>query len=219
MMDPVETSACPAPRRSKKREAILASARTLFCQEGFVSTSMDAIAAHAQVSKATVYAHFSSKQHLFCEVVSHVTDAYIKLSEDLLDAPLREGLTTIALRFLEMVTKPESVTIYRTLINQGQDFPEMVEAFRDAGPRRIIPAIAHYFRVQSERGRLKIADPLLMATIFLHTVKGEGQGRALGTCISNYPDRVIIDELVTMILTTYAPDRPQADPARQAIST
>lgn len=208
MSDDSPTFEAPAaPRRSKKRDAIVASARELFYKDGYPGTSMDAIAAHAQVSKATVYAHFPSKQHLFCEVVSWVTDSYIRLSEDVLDAPLQEGLTLIAKHFLAMITRPEALTIYRTLITQGQDFPDMVEAFRAAGPRRVIAAITNYFRVQGERGRLKISDPHLVATIFLHAVKGESHARALSTCTGELQDDQIITEVVRMIMVAYAPDQ------------
>ncbi|UOS97941.1 TetR/AcrR family transcriptional regulator [Xanthomonas arboricola] len=57
----------PAPRRAPhdKRGAILRAAAELFPRQGFDKTSMDSIAERAVVSKATVYAHFASKEVLF----------------------------------------------------------------------------------------------------------------------------------------------------------
>lgn len=57
----------PAPRRAPhdKRGAILRAAAELFPRQGFDKTSMDSIAECAMVSKATVYAHFASKEVLF----------------------------------------------------------------------------------------------------------------------------------------------------------
>ncbi|MBY0229118.1 MAG: TetR/AcrR family transcriptional regulator [Gemmataceae bacterium] len=52
-----------------KRETILEAARTLFLRDGFAGTSMDAVTALAGVSKATVYAHFKSKDELFASLV------------------------------------------------------------------------------------------------------------------------------------------------------
>jgi TetR/AcrR family transcriptional repressor of mexJK operon len=199
------------PRKSKKRMAIVEAARALFCDEGYPGTSMDAIAAAAGVSKATVYAHFPSKQHLFSEVLSDVTDAYIRLSEEVYDAPLEEGMTVIATRFIEMITRPASLTIFRTIITQGQDFPDMVEVFRAAGPRKVIAAVATYFRIQSEKGVLSVPDPTLAATIFLHAVKGEAHARALSTCISSYPNTQIIAEIVRVMIKAYAPE-PKTTP-------
>lgn len=199
------TGGCTPRRRSKKREAILQAARDLFLREGFPGTSMDAISAHAGVSKATVYAHFPSKHDLFSAVLSDVTTAYIRLSEEVLDAPLEEGMRLIARRFLDMITKPEALTIFRTMINSGEEFPDMVETFRAAGPRPVIGAVANYFRVQSDRGRLSVPDPKLAATIFLHAIKGEAHARALSTCISSFKDDQLINEIIRMMLCAYAP--------------
>ena len=48
-----------------KRSTILRAAHKLFLRDGFSATSMDAVTQEAGVSKATVYAHFDSKQRLF----------------------------------------------------------------------------------------------------------------------------------------------------------
>jgi AcrR family transcriptional regulator len=201
------------PRRtSKKRMAIVEAARKLFCEEGYPGTSMDAIAAEAAVSKATVYAHFPSKQQLFSEVLSDVTDAYIRLSKEVYDAPLEEGMTLIAERFIEMITRPSSLTIFRTVMTQGEKFPEMLEAFRAAGPRRVIAAVADYFRSQSDRGRLSVPDPGLAAILFLHAVKGEAHARALATCFTTYSDSQVIGEIVRVVIKAYAPE-PKGDPS------
>src|SRR5690606_36498040 len=48
-----------------KREQILQGAKALFRELGFERASVDAIAAEAGVSKATIYNHFRSKEALF----------------------------------------------------------------------------------------------------------------------------------------------------------
>lgn len=55
----------PFLRGDDKRTVILRAAHTLFLRDGFSTTSMDAVTRQAGVSKATVYAHFDSKQALF----------------------------------------------------------------------------------------------------------------------------------------------------------
>lgn len=50
--------------RRETRRAILGAAGRLFAERGFVGASFDAIAAAAGVSRATVFAHFSSKAEL-----------------------------------------------------------------------------------------------------------------------------------------------------------
>ena len=47
-------------------------ARTLFADRGFEGTSVEEIAAHAQVSKPVVYEHFGGKEGLYAVVVDEV---------------------------------------------------------------------------------------------------------------------------------------------------
>ncbi|USI99816.1 TetR/AcrR family transcriptional regulator [Xanthomonas prunicola] len=85
-----------APR--DKRGAILAAARALFQQHGFDRTSMDTIAERAMVSKATVYAHFASKEVLFrttLEALAHASpNRWTALLE--LQGPLEQRLAAVA---------------------------------------------------------------------------------------------------------------------------
>ena len=56
----------PTPRLTdRKRDAIVQAAIGEFREHGFNGTSMDRVAAAADVSKRTVYNHFPSKEELF----------------------------------------------------------------------------------------------------------------------------------------------------------
>src|SRR5256885_16619682 len=57
-----------------KAALILRGARRAFLAAGFGAVSMDAIAREAGVSKATVYAHFGSKEDLFGPVVADAAE-------------------------------------------------------------------------------------------------------------------------------------------------
>lgn len=63
-----------APLRltDRKREAIVQAAIAEFRANGFEVTSMDKIAAAAEVSKRTVYNHFPSKEELFAEILQQM---------------------------------------------------------------------------------------------------------------------------------------------------
>ncbi|CAD0341146.1 TetR/AcrR family transcriptional regulator [Xanthomonas hortorum] len=98
--------ACPARRAHDKRGAILAAARQLFPRHGFDKTSMDTIAERAMVSKATVYAHFASKEVLFrttLEALAHASpnrwDALLEMQ-----APLEQRLAAVAKAVLRIST-------------------------------------------------------------------------------------------------------------------
>lgn len=194
------------PRRSKKRDAIIEAARTLFCADGYPGTSMDAVAATAGVSKATLYAHFASKADLYREIVGNLANPYIRVPSEVLDLPVEQGLRVLARRFLDLILSPPAVTNYRVMIFQGGQFPEMVETFKSAGPEPVIAAVADYFRHQDARGTLRVPDPPLTAGLFLHMVKGEVHAHTLMSL--PFPEKDldhIIDEVVRVMLAAYAP--------------
>src|SRR3978361_466785 len=80
-----------APQRltDRKRLAILDAAAEEFRAFGFEATSMDRIAAKAEVSKRTVYNHFPSKEDLFAETLVQLFDEIAARIE----LPYRPGLT------------------------------------------------------------------------------------------------------------------------------
>ena len=67
-----------SPDRSKAAQ-ILAAAKAAFLRDGFEPTSMDVVAREAGVSKATLYAHFASKDRLFASVVSAECQRHLDL--------------------------------------------------------------------------------------------------------------------------------------------
>ena len=85
------------PRGPVLRERILEAARVTFLAEGF-EVSMDAVAAAAGTTKATVYKHFGSKQALFIAVIGSELDraldepARLVVSHLALASDLRESL-------------------------------------------------------------------------------------------------------------------------------
>ena len=60
-------------RRARTRTAIVAAARKRFGEVGFADTTIDGIAAAADVAKGAVYHHFASKEALFASVFEAVS--------------------------------------------------------------------------------------------------------------------------------------------------
>ncbi|MET0129737.1 MAG: helix-turn-helix domain-containing protein, partial [Stenotrophomonas chelatiphaga] len=65
----------PTRLTDRKRAAILDAAVAEFRAFGFAGTSMDRIAATAEVSKRTVYNHFASKDELFTAILWQLFEA------------------------------------------------------------------------------------------------------------------------------------------------
>jgi AcrR family transcriptional regulator len=152
------------PRAEAKRRAIVTAARELFLREGF-DVNMDAIAAAAGVSKATVYNHFASKETLFIEVVKDSLDAPISGTlvtslDRLAEADdLREALTATARDWVHATRANPDVLALRTIVSRElHRFPELGAAWQQAGPERHHPAVADALRRLVDRGRLDIPD-------------------------------------------------------------
>src|SRR3954471_15750009 len=118
-----------------KAEAVLAAAERAFLAYGFGVVSMDAIARDAGVSKATVYAHFTSKEELFGSVIARLSEQrFHGFSVDALDpGDIEASLLTIATRFLDLVLSPEGIALNRIIIAEVSRFPALGEVFWAAG--------------------------------------------------------------------------------------
>ncbi|MGX6446491.1 TetR/AcrR family transcriptional regulator [Patulibacter sp. S7RM1-6] len=79
-----------------KRRTVLAAARDLFVSQGVDRVSMDAVAARAGVSKATVYSHFGDKQRLFRAILVDATESLDAFARQVIGAHLGDdaGITT-----------------------------------------------------------------------------------------------------------------------------
>ena len=61
-------------RSARKRLTILAAGHHLFLSNGYQGTSVDQIAASAEVSKQTVYKHFGDKHELLLAIVDNALE-------------------------------------------------------------------------------------------------------------------------------------------------
>jgi TetR/AcrR family transcriptional regulator, mexJK operon transcriptional repressor len=77
-----------AYRYPAKRVAIARAALHLFARDGYERTSVDAIAAEADVSKRTVYNHYGDKEKLFLSVVEEMYGALMDQAADIADREL-----------------------------------------------------------------------------------------------------------------------------------
>jgi AcrR family transcriptional regulator len=85
-------------RSGNARERILAAARSLFYRDGIHATGVERLAKHAQISKRTLYQHFSSKDRVIEEYLLRVHDTGGMPNEkalDTLDATARNRLLAI----------------------------------------------------------------------------------------------------------------------------
>ena len=116
------------PRSEQSRQAILRSTLKLLRQQGgFPDLSIQAIAADANVGKATVYRWWPTKAAL-------VADAFSASAEQELQFPdtgsLRNDMARQMRRVIRLFRSPRGKVV-AALLAGGQSDPELIEAFRE----------------------------------------------------------------------------------------
>ena len=165
-----------------KAARILDAATRVFTSEGYGTASMDRIAAEAGVSKATVYAHFHSKERLFATIVRQECQRQattIINSEMRSGAPLREALNHIGLAFLEFLVSPPALRTFRVVAAECARFPALGRAFYRSGPEVTTRALADFLEQARDRGQIEVDDAQAAAEQLLAMVRGHIHMRCL----------------------------------------
>ncbi|NSC19886.1 TetR/AcrR family transcriptional regulator [Streptomyces albus subsp. chlorinus] len=196
---------------TRKRAAILAAARELFLADGFDRTSVDAVAARAQVSKRTVYDYFGDKQTLLKAVVDTVGQSLITTIRRTLDdaltgvteaADLEDALITFSMRIsTDMLDSAEYTTLRRLVREESGHLPHRgYNSLADTPDE----AIADRFAAFAAAGLLDVPDPRLAADQFLALTFGVALDR-LGSANATEDTRVrpLIVEGVRTFLRAY----------------
>lgn len=122
------------PRSEESRQAILRSTLKLLKEAGFPELSIEAIAADADVSKATVYRWWPTKAAL-------VADAFSDSASDELRFPDTGSVQkdmSLQMRQVVRVFRSQRGKVVAALLGGGQSDPELIASFRDRflWPRR-----------------------------------------------------------------------------------
>src|SRR3984957_16571278 len=115
-----------ARRGSVLREHILWVAKDVFLEMGFERASMDVVAARAETSKRSLYAHFENKEKLFLAVIELVRGLFLtslKMPGDYSDKPA-EALVMFCSRYLEIMLYERSIQMCRVTMAESSRFPE-----------------------------------------------------------------------------------------------
>jgi AcrR family transcriptional regulator len=115
---------------ARLRERILAAATALFLQEGYGSTSIEAVAARAGISKRTFYDRFDDKAALFAAVVHEIIRQIRPPPEVplLAGATLEQMLRRFAKLMLHAALSPQALALHRLVTAESVRFPELVRA-------------------------------------------------------------------------------------------
>jgi AcrR family transcriptional regulator len=148
-------------RSPEKERQILDGAAAAFAESGYEGASMSHIAVMAGVSKGTLYNYFDGKKALFGAFVQRECTQRLLLIFDEIehDAPIEATLLRIGRRIVDMLLSESGLLIYRMVVAEAQKFPELAEAFHDAGPKRALERMTTLIGIQADAGHLVVADP------------------------------------------------------------
>jgi len=206
----------------RKRDAVLDAAMDLFIEQGFGATSIDSVAARANVSKATVYAHFENKDALFAAVMKLACNMVVPASLadiDPDDEEIGTVLRRIGLIFLESIYRAQKVSLFRAAIMDSVKFPEVGRMMCDGPVARSHEQVGQYLAKQVAAGRIVLPCPDMAASQFLGLLKTDVHMRLLlnqPASISRARLRRIVDCAVEMFLNGALPRKPSVQGKRHA---
>jgi TetR/AcrR family transcriptional regulator of autoinduction and epiphytic fitness len=157
----------------RKRESIVQAAIAEFRANGFDATSMDKVAATAEVSKRTLYNHFASKDELFAEILVQLFErstAPVELAYRS-DQPLREQLLALVSQKLATLASDDFLDLARVAIAAGIHSPERAQNIVARLSEKESSLLA-WMKAAHKDGRIQAADAALAAQQLESLVKG-----------------------------------------------
>jgi AcrR family transcriptional regulator len=114
------------PRNEEADREIVAATLKLLAEQGYDRTSMEAVAAEADVTRATVYRRWPTKAELVCAALTaYPDDAASAQPQD-----VRGFLVNMLSAFREGIQACDGIAICSSLYLNRHDHPEMLEQFR-----------------------------------------------------------------------------------------
>lgn len=165
------------------RERILEVATELFLAQGYESTSIEAVAVRAGISKRTLYHRFDDKAALFGAVVHAIIErirppAGVPLIEG---ATLRDVLRRLAGMILHAALAPQAIALHRLIMAESARFPELARAVTgDDGTREATALIGGLIDRELRGAKLGAEQRAIAAEQFIFMVVTVPQRRAMG---------------------------------------
>ena len=167
----------------KLRQKILQVATELFLEQGYGSTSIEAVAARAGVSKRPFYDRFEDKAALFAAVVHYIIE-HIRPPADvplLAGASLPEILQRLAGLILTAALSPPALALHRLVTGESSRFAELAFAVETEGRQsEATDLIAGLLAREQRNAKIDVEDQRFAADQFIYMVVTLPQRRALG---------------------------------------
>lgn len=178
---------------ARLREHILDVATELFLRYGYGSTSIEAVARAARISKRTFYHRFDDKAELFRAVVQRIIeDLHPPADVPVIgDGTLRENLQHVAALILQGALSGHGLALYRLVAAEAARFPELAAIATEAGGRQeAITIVSGLLARHARAENLALPDPTFAAEHFLQMIITIPQRRAMGLGAPLTPEEI-----------------------------
>jgi AcrR family transcriptional regulator len=162
-------------RTDAKRSRILATAASVFLEQGFERASMSEIAARNGGSKATLYGYFRSKQELFLAVAfaegeKQVGPAFASLETGVAD--VRDSLLRVGEKLIAFLLTPGAIAAHRMVVSEAGR-SDIGRHFYTKGRARGIALLAKFLEAACAAGKIRRADFRIAAMQLLSLIESE----------------------------------------------
>jgi TetR/AcrR family transcriptional regulator of autoinduction and epiphytic fitness len=163
----------PTRLTDRKRDAIVQAAIVEFRANGFEATSVDKVAARAEVSKRTLYNHFPSKDELFAAILHILWESSASQLQRPYrpDAPVRDQMLELLQHKLAQLADDNFIALARVAIASVIHTPERAqEMVARLGEKE--GGLLDWIRAAQKHGTLKPGDAALAVKQLESLVKG-----------------------------------------------
>lgn len=163
------------PEDLTKRAAILDAAAELFTLHGFEGVTMDAVAQHAGVSKATVYNHYGNKEQLFQQAIGAYCDKHLNATffNQMTGADPQKELKDIGIAFCKVIYSAEAIALNRIVISESFRDNTMAALFYKCAPEPVCEKMEQYLTQLQNNQVLQFNDSHRAASVFFSLFREE----------------------------------------------
>lgn len=142
----------------------------LISEKGYIGATTREIASRAGVSELTLFRKFGRKENLFEEMLQNYTflPRLRGLIEEIGDMPVKEGLSTIGIRYLH--TLQERRALVQILISEISHYPQKVRTIHQQMIDNLARILESYLKKRRGRDEVRPMDMDHAALAFLRVL-------------------------------------------------
>jgi TetR/AcrR family transcriptional regulator len=164
--------------RGERRELILQSAVQVYPEEGYHAATMEKLAQKAELSRATLYLYFKTKEEIFVDAIVSCTDYFGDVLENIYDRreTIKDNLMRELWKGFQKYYSKDPVIFDLTLYFHQQEMlrrlPEELRLSLDRSGTRVYALLSKLMEYGMGQGYFFACDPRTLAEVVWTTFLG-----------------------------------------------